>query len=866
MQPQQSDSLPPLEPGRPPLQFRRQLFLRGPNIWSRHPILEVWVDLGNLKEWSSELIPGFNERYKAWLPSVIEHRCSEGVRGGFFIRLDRGTYLAHILEHTTLELQSLAGCSLGYGRAREMSEEGVYKVAVRYEDETVVEECLKAARALLIACVYDLPFDVKAEIERLHDLAERKCLGPSSKAILAAAQARNIPFRRLNTGSLVQLGQGAKQHRIWTAETDQTSAIAETIASDKQLTKQLLAASNIPVPRGRLVIDEVDAWKAAREIRGSAVVKPRDGNHGRGVFPNLTQEHEVIRAFQQAANEGSGVIVEQFIPGVEHRVLVVGNRVSAASRGDPVFVEGDGRRTVAQLVEEDVNSDPRRGSDESHPLCFVRFNEVVRVNLAKQGFTEESIPNVGQKVIVKQYDNLSVDVTDFVHPLIAHHCVLAAQVVGLDIAGIDMVLTDIARPMEEQGGAIVEVNAGPGLLMHLKPSEGKPRPVGEDILNLLYSPSDDGRIPIVSVTGTAGKTTVTRLVRGVLAESGFVVGLADSDGKSVGNWDAVTGNSDHASAARDVLLNPNVTAAVFEAGLEGILREGLGYDKCTVAIVTNFEKPDHLAGEFDLYDEEKIFSVKRTPVDVVMESGTAVLNASESVALRLKPLSKGPVILFAREASCNAVVDHLAESGRAVVVDGSHIWLRKAQDREIFAPMADLLPGALGQCSFLIDNLLAAIAACWHMEIPKSTIIAGLKKALTSPSVYRRLHIETIDGQTHIYCEAVNLAGLHTLVDWINSAFPVPVESRSIAFQLPHDRRSEDYAALGDFLADHFSSVHLVKPKKPSKKIEPIEIMKTRLQGKSKQCEVSIKFSSAAKAAKATSAQIVVMARHDHHD
>jgi cyanophycin synthetase len=866
MQQQQSESLPPLEPGRPPLQFRRLLFLRGPNIWSRHPILEVWVDLGNLKDWSSELIPGFNDRYKTWLPSVIEHRCSEGVRGGFFMRLDRGTYLAHILEHTTLELQSMAGCNFGYGRAREMSEEGVYKVAVRFEDETVVEECLKSARALLIACVYDLPFDVRAEVERLHDIAERKCLGPSSKAILNAAQARNIPYRRLNTGSLVQLGQGAKQHRIWTAETDQTSAIGESIASDKQLTKQLLAAANIPVPRGRLVIDEVDAWKAAREIRGSAVVKPRDGNHGRGVFPNLTQEHEVIRAFQQAANEGSGVIVEQFIPGVEHRVLVVGNRVSAASRGDPVFVEGDGRRTIAQLIQEEVNSDPRRGEDESHPLCFVRFNEVVQVNLAKQGFTAESIPDAGRKVIVKQYDNLSVDVTDFVHPLIAHHCVLAAKVVGLNIAGIDMVLTDISRPMEEQGGAIVEVNAGPGLLMHLKPSEGKPRPVGEDILNLLYAPGDDGRVPIVSVTGTTGKTTVTRLVRSVLAQAGFIVGLADSDGKCIGDWDAVIGNCDHASAARDVLLNPNVNAAVFEAGLEGILREGLGYDKCSVAIVTNFEKPDHLAGEFDMYDEEKIFSVKRTPVDVVMESGATVLNASEGVAQRLKPLSKGPVIFFGRDANCEAIVAHLAESGRAVVVDQSQIWLCKSQNRDLFAPVSDLLPEPLNQCAFVIDNLLAAIAGCWHLEIPKDAITAGLKRALASHSVHRRFHVEATDNQTLVYCEAANLAALHALVDWMNSVFDVPANSRAIAFQIPCDRRSEDYAAIGDFLSENFGRVQVVKPKKPSKTMDAVEIIKSRFHGKSSQFDVSSKFNNAAKAAKAEPSKIIVLARHDHQD
>ncbi len=329
--------------------------------------MEIWVDLGPFKELSSELLPGFTARYKAWLPSVIEHRCSEGERGGFFKRLDRGTYLAHILEHTVLELQTLAGCNVGFGRAREMSEEGVYKVAVRYEEETVVSECLQVAIRLLKACIYDLPFNVSEEVKVLHELADRRCLGPSTKAIVNAAVDRNIPYRRLNAGSLVVLGQGCHQHRIWTAETDRTGAIAESIAQDKDLTKQLLRAVGVPVPEGRSVSDPDDAVEAAKDIESPVVVKPRDANHGRGIVPNLTQAEEIRNAYHVAAKEGSGVIVERFVPGFEHRLLVVGNKFVAASKGEPVTVAGDGKRNVRQLVDEVVNADPRRGEDETLP-------------------------------------------------------------------------------------------------------------------------------------------------------------------------------------------------------------------------------------------------------------------------------------------------------------------------------------------------------------------------------------------------------------------------------------------------------------------------------------------------------------------
>lgn len=712
---------PPIDPNRPSLHFRRMMFLRGPNLWSRNPVVEVWVDLGNLKDWSSELIPGFNERYKAWLPTVVEHRCSVGERGGFFQRLDRGTYLAHILEHTALELQTLAGCNVGFGRAREMSEEGVYKVAVRYEEETVAEQCLLVARDLLLACVYDQPFDVAGKIKQLHELADRKCLGPSSKAILNAAIARNIPYRRLSQGSLVQLGYGCKQRRIWTAVTDQTGSIAEALASDKQMTRQLLSAVHVPVPEGRLVEDENDAWLAAQEIPGPVVVKPRDANHGRGVFANLTERSEVVDAYHEAKNEGSGVMVERFIPGIEHRVLVVGGKVVAATCGRPVSVVGDGKHNVLELIELQVNSDPRRGDTETQPLSPITVSPGLLLMLRQQKLQLESIPEEGREVIIKRHDNLSEDVTDIVHPEVAHRVVLAARTIGLDIAGIDLVLEDISRPIEEQRGAVVEVNAGPGLLMHLTPSVGQPRPVGEHIINHIFGAGEDARIPIVCVAGSHGKTAVTRTLHQILKQNYCGAALADSLGVVVGDWTATATPSDDAQSARDILANPDVTAAVFEASIESILRDGLGVDKCDVAIVTNLSQTD-LGGEYDLWSEEKIFAVERTPVDVVLERGAAVLNAADSQVMQMKSLSKGDVILFAVDANLESIKQHLAEGKRAVVVAEDVIWLCTGERRERLMETRSFNSKA----KFQLENTLPAIAAAWHLGVSNERIAQAI--------------------------------------------------------------------------------------------------------------------------------------------
>jgi len=488
--------------------------LRGPNIWTYRPALEAWVDIGDLEDFPSNTLPGFVDRLMAWLPSLIEHKCSIGERGGFLQRLNEGTWAAHILEHVTLELQNLIGQRTSFGKARSTSKRGIYKVVVRSREESVTRACLEAARQLILAAIEDQPFDVAHTLAGLRALADRNCLGPSTASIVDAATERGIPSIRLTEGNLVQLGHGAYSRRIWTAETDSTSAIGESIASDKDLTKRLLAACGVPIPEGREVDDADDAWAAAEEIGLPVVVKPTDANHGRGVFTDLNTRAEVDKAYGAALGEGSGVMVERFVRGNAHRLLVVGGRVVAAIRGKTQTVVGDGRSTVAQLVETQINSDPRCGEEEEFPLepLILADEPIALLELERQGLDAASVPPAGRQILVKRQGDLAYDETDEVHPEVARAATLAARVVGLDIAGIDLVAEDIGRPLADQRGAIVEVNAGPGLLMHLKPAEGKPRPVGAAIVRHLFPAGEDGRIPIVGITGCHGTTAVARLL------------------------------------------------------------------------------------------------------------------------------------------------------------------------------------------------------------------------------------------------------------------------------------------------------------------------------------------------------------------
>jgi cyanophycin synthetase len=706
-------------------------YLRGPNIWTYRPVIEAIVDIGELEDFPSNTIPGFVDRLKTFLPSLIEHRCSYGERGGFLRRLDEGTWPAHILEHVSLELQNLAGMPGGFGKARQTSIPGVYKVAIRAWHEEVTRACLEAGRELVMAAIEDTPFAVSANVERLRDLAERKLLGPSTGCIVDAATSRErrIPaIRMLATGNLVQLGYGIRSRRIWTAETDRTSAIAETISRDKDLTKTLLQSCGVPVPEGRMVDCPADAWEAAEDIGVPVVVKPTDGNHGRGVFTNLMTREEVEAAYTAAIEEGSGVIVERFIRGSEHRLLVVGGKLIAAARGESAAVVGDGQSTINALINSQLNSDPRRGAAEEFPLDIIDLsdNPVALHEVARQGFTPESVLPAGREVLVLRTGNHTCDITDQVHPDTADTASLAARIVGLDIAGVDLVCEDISRPLDEQRGAIVEVNAGPGLLMHIKPANGEARPVGRSIVEHLFPDGDDGRIPVVGVTGSYGKTTVCRLIARLLTLSGKHTGLACSTGLYFDRRHAEKGDRATWQAANRILMNRAIEAAVFENGSDAILGEGLAYDRCQVGVLTNVDVERH-TGRYYIETPEQVFTVLRTQVDLVLPRGAAVLNAKDAMLVDMAALCDGEVIYFALDPELPAITVHREQGKRAVIVRYGQIMLASGQGETALARLSDIPLTEGGLAKEQVENVLAAVGAAWALGISPDVMRTGIE-------------------------------------------------------------------------------------------------------------------------------------------
>ena len=708
------------------IQLLRINYLRGPNIWTYRPALEVWLDLGELEDYPSNLLPGFTDRLVAMLPALVEHHCGVGERGGFLQRLVEGTWAGHILEHAVIELLNLAGMPTGFGQTRSTSQRGVYRMVFRARDEQVARTALAQGHRLLMSAINDVPFDVAAAVAAVRAEVDDCYLGPSTACIVAAATDRGIPHIRLNDGNLVQLGHGARQRRIWTAETEFTSAIAEGIAHDKDLTKTLLQSCGVPVPEGVAVDSPAAAWEAAQDIGLPVVVKPSDGNHGRGVTLDLSNQADIEAAYLVAEKHGSEVLVERFVRGNEHRLLVVGGRVVAAARGSVAWVTGNGHSTVVELVDTHINTDPRRGTHEDAPLGLIdtRGDEAVLLDLQRQGLTPDSVPAAGRQVLIQRNGNVAIDCTDQMHPEVDHIVSLAARIVGLDIAGVDVVAEDISKPLSAQGGAIVEVNAGPGLLMHLKPAEGAPRPVGRAIVDHLFSEHETGRIPVVGVAGTQATHTISRLVAWLLHLSGLRVGLACRDGLFLDTRRIESTDCAHWAPSHRLLINRSMEAAVIENGAASILRDGLAYDRCAVGIVTDMGGADKLA-EFDITEEDQLYKVLRTQVDVVLPEGVAVLNAANARVAQMAELCDGSSILYGLDPQLEATVAHRATEGRAVVVNKGYIMLATGSSE---APLVSLdILSAVWQREVPLEPILAAIAAAWAMDISPDLIVAGLK-------------------------------------------------------------------------------------------------------------------------------------------
>jgi cyanophycin synthetase len=717
------------------MKFLRVTHLRGPNIWTYRPIIEAWVDIGAFEEAPSNALPGFTERLTAWLPGLIEHRCGVGERGGFIERLRDGTWIGHVLEHVAIELQNQAGMPTGFGQTRSTPEKGIYKVVFRARDEHVGRAALAAARELVLAAVEDRPFDLAATLTELRDLVDDRYLGPSTASIVDAAAARKIPAIRLNEGNLVQLGYGARQRRIWTAETDQTSAIAEGISRDKDLTKRLLQSCGVPVPEGEIVHSAAEAWEAAEDIGLPVVIKPVDGNHGRGVSLDLNTREDIEAAYALAEPEGSDVIVERCIHGDEHRLLVVGGRMIAAAGGEAASIVGDGKNTIRTLIDLQLNTDPRRGLTEDFPLNRILVDEdpAIVLDLARRGLSPESIPEAGQDVLIQRNGNVAVDVTDKVHPDVAAAVSLAARVVGLDIAGVDLVTEDISRPLAETKGAIVEVNAGPGLLMHIKPFDGPGQPVGQAIVDHLFPADEDGRIPVVGITGSQHTTAIARLVAWLLRLNGNFVGLACRDGLFLARRQVEKADRANGDAAQRVLMNRQVDAAVFENSAESILSEGLAYDRCQVGVVTGLELPPELSAYY-VRDDEQMFKVLRTQIDIVLPSGAAVLNAQDERVVAMAPLCDGEVVFYSLDPDAAPLQAHLQSGGRAVCLRGENIVLATGEEELVLTDLATVEKVRIGQAPVAPAAMLAAIATAWALGVSEDLVRAGVETFETASS------------------------------------------------------------------------------------------------------------------------------------
>lgn len=715
-----------MPPGPLEIKLLRVTYLRGPNMWTYTPVLESWLELGVLEDWPSHKQPGFIDRLLAVLPQVAAHYCSPGVAYGFEQRLREGTWMGHILEHVIIELLEMAGLEAGFGQTRETTTPGTYRMVFRVPDEKVGRTALASGLALLHAVINRQPFDVEPELAKIRQAIDLYYLGPSTAHIVASAKKRRIPHLRLNQGNLVQLGYGALQNRIWTAETDLTSAIAEGIAGNKDLTKTLLRSCGVPVPYGDVVHSPEAAWETAQDIGQPVVVKPRDGNRGRGVMLNLRTQDEVLAAYAVARAEDPDVIVEQFIEGDEHRVLVVGGEVVAVVRGESAWVTGDGSATVEQLVDAQINSDPRRGNADIHPLerLVPRANSVILANLERQRLTPDSVPAAGQRVLIAANGNHAIECTERIHPEVAHTCTLAARVVGLDIAGIDIVCRDIGQPLQQQNGAVVEVNAGPSLLMHLKPAEGQPRPVGDAIVGHLFPEGQRGRIPIVGVAGSRGTTAVTRLVAWLLQLSGARVGTACRDGLFVGARQLEHGDCAHWEPGQRLLINRNVEAAVFENDPMSLLTEGLAYDRCWVGIVTDSAPVPGLDEQL-MTEPEHRYKILRTQVDVVLETGAAVLNAADETVLSMAELSDGDVLLYAQDGHHPTLLAQ-REAGRRVlyVENGQLVRAQGTTEVDRLDLQRDLSPAA---AALAPDVLLAAVGGAWALGLDAQTIRTGLE-------------------------------------------------------------------------------------------------------------------------------------------
>ncbi|AEG51019.1 cyanophycin synthetase [Sphingobium chlorophenolicum L-1] len=807
---------------------------RGPNIFSMRSMIRIQIDLGMLEDWPSDRLPFFTEPLLDLLPGLARHGCSYQEPGGFVRRLREGTWLGHVIEHVALELQTMAGSPVSRGKTRSVKGmPGVYNILISYADE----QAGMAAGAFAILLVSSLlpeglrgvegweklgvprpadPQDVERLVRSLRELVRGNALGPTTAALVAAARRRGIPVIRLNEQSLIQFGHGSRQKRIRASITGDTPQIAVDIAGDKGLAKRLLDEAGLPVPRGMVVRSEEAAVRESRRLRRPLVVKPLDGNHGRGVTTQVREEAELRAAVARAMAHGRRIIVEEQLPGHDHRILVVAGKVVAVAERVPAQVTGDGVRSIAALIDQ-VNADPRRGRGHENALTRIVVDDAMLDLLGKGGLTPDSVPAPGERVRLRDTANLStggtaVDRTDDIHPdnrLIAEQ---AAAVAGLDVCGIDFLSPDISRPVRETGGGIVELNAAPGFRMHLEPSSGPARDVAAPVIDALFPPGRRGRIPIFAITGTNGKSTTARMVGRILCQHGLNVGMATTSGVYFNGHLLKEADASGPRSARMVLRNPAVDAAVLETARGGILREGLGYDRADVGAVLNVTA-DHL-GLKGIDTVEALADVKSVVVENVARRGFSILNADDPMCLRIARHAGGRIVWFSLEGGARMAETlrrHLAAGGMAVLREadegGGEIVVHRGGQRTVLMHASEIPATLGGIAEFNIANALAAVAMCMAHGVPAETVRDGLRAFTSSfEDSPGRLNMMESHGRRVIVDYAHNPAGLIALgqvVDRLRGG-----HGRAIGMvSIPGDRRDCDIVEMGRIAAGIFDDI-----------------------------------------------------------
>ena len=786
--------------------------LKGPNYWSvrRTKLIQMKLDLEELEQQPTNLIPGFRERLEKMFPTMIEHRCSEAVRGGFFKRVDEGTWMGHVIEHIALEIQTLAAMDTGFGRTRtpDGEKEGIYYVVFSYMEEDAglfaAEASVRIAQALIDGTEYDLAND----IQQMREIREDTRLGPSTGCIVEEAAKRGIPYIRLNKQSLVQLGYGVNQKRIRATIASTTSNIAVDIAGDKEETKMLLGAAEIPVPRGTVIRTEIGMDEAIEKFGYPLVIKPIDGNHGKGNTTNITNREQAIKAFEAAKAFSRSVIIERFLTGYDFRCLVINNKFICAALRTPASVVGDGKNNIQWLIEE-TNKDPRRGFGHEKVLTQITIDQFTQKMLDDEKITLETIPAKGKRVMLKPTANLSTggtstDVTDEVHPANIFMFERIAKIIGLDICGIDVMATDLRTPVTENGGAILEVNAAPGFRMHIDPSEGLPRNVAEPVVDMLFPKGSAGRIPIIAITGTNGKTTTTRLTAHIAKSAGKKVGYTTSDGVYIQNQLLMKGDCTGPVSSTFVLKDPTVDFAVLECARGGILKSGLAFQNCEVAVVTNVAA-DHM-GLGGIHTIEAMAKVKAVVPETVFNHGYAVLNADDDLVYGMRNGLKCNIALFSMDENNPRIKAPCAEHGLACVYENGYVTIMKGTWKIRVLPARDIPLTFEGKAIHNINNCLPAVLATYlFRDITIDDIKTGLQTFIPSESLTPgRLNFFHFKHFTMLADFAHNPHGLKLLCDFVSK---LDYPTRIGVISGTGDRRDEDIRELGEISARYFDEI-----------------------------------------------------------